>query len=90
MVFSHVTYARKLLHMLTDLPFHLRYGMAMDHVLSYEVVTASGRILSVSQDNVTDVETGMEVIADAAGTDLFKGLRGAGASFGVVTEFLYR
>lgn len=49
-----------------------KYGMAADNLVSAEVVTADGRILTVSED---------------ADPDLFWALRGAGANFGVVSSF---
>jgi hypothetical protein len=52
-----------------------KYGLTCDNVVSFEVVTAEGEI----------------VTADAgANADLFWGLRGGGGNFGIVTSFLYR
>lgn len=52
-----------------------KYGLTCDNVLSCEVVTAEGEILT----------------ADAGtNADLFWGLRGGGGNFGIVTSFLYR
>lgn len=52
-----------------------KYGLACDNLLSAEVVTADGCIVHCSADSHED---------------LFWGLRGAGANFGVVTTFEYR
>lgn len=52
-----------------------KYGLACDNLLSAEVVTANGEIVHCSEER---------------NKDLFWGLRGAGANFGVVTEFEYR
>jgi FAD/FMN-containing dehydrogenase len=52
-----------------------RFGLACDNVASYEVVTADGAILRVT---------------DSQYEDLFWGLRGGGGNFGVVTEFEFR
>jgi FAD/FMN-containing dehydrogenase len=52
-----------------------KYGMAVDNLLSAEVVLASGEVVSASED---------------ADPDLFWALRGGGGNFGVVTSFEYR
>ncbi len=52
-----------------------RFGLACDNLLSVEVVTADGQVM-----NASAVEN----------EDLFWGVRGAGANFGIVTSFEYR
>jgi FAD/FMN-containing dehydrogenase len=52
-----------------------KHGMAVDNLLSVEVVLASGEVATASED--TD-------------PDLFWALRGGGGNFGVVTSFEYR
>jgi FAD/FMN-containing dehydrogenase len=52
-----------------------KYGMAIDNLLSAEVVLASGAVVTASDD--TD-------------PDLYWALRGGGGNFGVVTSFEYR
>jgi FAD/FMN-containing dehydrogenase len=52
-----------------------KYGLAVDNLLSAEVVLASGEVVSASED--TD-------------PDLFWALRGGGGNFGVVVSFEYR
>lgn len=51
------------------------WGTALDHVLEVEVVTADGQVLKASEKQ---------------NSDLFWALRGAGASFGVITQFTVR
>jgi FAD/FMN-containing dehydrogenase len=52
-----------------------RFGLACDNVVSYEIVTADGATLRVSESQHQD---------------LFWGLRGGGGNLGVVTEFKFR
>lgn len=65
--------------MLTDQggigPSSRMWGTALDHVLEVEVVTADGKIQRASKTQ---------------NPDLFWALQGAGASFGIVTEFVVR
>lgn len=52
-----------------------KYGLTIDNLLSADVVTTDGDLLHAST---------------AENDDLFWGLRGAGANFGIVTSFEYR
>jgi FAD/FMN-containing dehydrogenase len=52
-----------------------KHGLAADNVLSFEVVTANGRLVTA---------------AESEKADLYWGLRGGGAGLGVVTSFEYR
>lgn len=52
-----------------------QYGLTVDNLLSVEIVLANGDVVRSSASE---------------NTDLFWGIRGAGQSLGVVTEFTYR
>jgi FAD/FMN-containing dehydrogenase len=52
-----------------------KYGLAVDNLLSVDLVTAAGEAITVSADSHPD---------------LFWALRGAGANFGVATSFEFR
>ncbi len=52
-----------------------KYGLSIDQLISVDVVTAGGDLVRASADE---------------NSDLFWGVRGAGANFGIVTDFEFR
>jgi len=54
---------------------HGKYGLALDNLISLDVVTADGRLLTANASE---------------NPDLFWGLRGSGGNFGIVTSLEYR
>lgn len=52
-----------------------KYGLAIDNLLSAQMVTADGRVLTASQDE---------------NADLFWGVRGGGGNFGIAASLEYR
>ena len=52
-----------------------RFGLALDNVLSHDIVTADGKLLHASPDE---------------NPELYWGLRGGGGNFGVVTNFEFQ
>jgi FAD/FMN-containing dehydrogenase len=52
-----------------------KYGLTCDNVLSFDIVTAEGKLLTANAEE---------------NSDLFWALRGGGGNFGVVTSFEYR
>ena len=52
-----------------------KHGLAIDNLVSVDIVASDGRVLTASESEHAD---------------LFWGIRGAGANFGVVTSFEYR
>ena len=53
----------------------LKLGLTIDNLLAVELVTADGRVVRASEDE---------------NPELFWGMRGAGANFGIVTSFEFR
>ena len=52
-----------------------RFGLALDNVLSHDIVTADGKLLHATPDE---------------NAELYWGLRGGGGNFGVVTNFEFQ
>ena len=58
----------------------------MEQVLEYTLVTAEGELVTVTEEGVTGLAEGDPRL----GVDILMGLRGAGGSFGVITQFLVK
>lgn len=56
-------------------PSSRQWGATLDHVLEVEIVVASGGVVRASESK---------------NADLFWAVRGAGASFGIITEFVFK
>lgn len=54
--------------------FNAKYGFAMDNVIAYEVVLATGAIVTASA---------------SSNSDLFWALKGGGNNYGIITKFTY-
>ena len=58
----------------------------MEQVLEYTLVTAEGELVTVTEEGVTGLAEGDPRLK----MDILIGLRGAGGSFGVITQFLVK
>ena len=69
-----------------------RYGIGALNVIGLEVVLADGSIAWVDEDRTVVQRPGgvREVVTNRGDINLFFCLRGAGSSFGIVTEYLYK
>ncbi len=52
-----------------------KYGLTVDNLISADVVTAEGKVLTASREE---------------NTDLFWGIRGGGGNFGIITSFKFK
>lgn len=66
-----------------------KYGYGAENVLSMRAVLADGRIADVYPDRTQVISPQPETILHTSENNLFFALRGAGSSYGVVTEFRY-
>ena len=67
-----------------------KHGTAMEQVIEYRMVTSLGEIISITEDNVYVIDDNGAAIKLSDDdprneSHIFFGLRGAGASFGIVT-----
>ena len=71
-----------------------RHGYGADNVLQYKMVLADGSIAIVDDNTTTIVYKNGKRVKEIYDHDLVPnlryGLRAAGPSFGIVTEFLYK
>jgi len=66
-----------------------KYGYGAEHILQMRVVLADGRIAVVDSQATRVTSPAPATIPHTPSNNLFFALRGAGSSFGIVTEFLY-
>ena len=68
-----------------------RYGWGAEQVIAYKMVLADGSFATVDEDQVKIQQNDGtdKTVKLTENNDLWFGLRGAGSSFGIVTEFLY-
>merc|ERR1712215_662384 len=66
-----------------------KYGYGAEYVLSIRIVMADGSIAIVDSEKTRILSPNPRVIPHTPDNNLFFALRGAGSSFGIVTEFLY-
>ena len=68
-----------------------RYGFGAEQVIAYKLVLADGRLATVDKDHVhiSNDDGTSTTVRSSEESDLWFALRGAGSSFGIVTEFLY-
>jgi len=66
-----------------------KYGYGAEHILEMKVVLADGSIAWVNKDKTSIFYPTNKIVTHTESNNLFFALRGAGSSFGVVTEFLY-
>jgi len=66
-----------------------KYGYGAEHILQMKVVLADGSIAGVDKDKTVIFSPTFRTVTHTESNNLFFALRGAGSSFGIVTEFLY-
>jgi len=66
-----------------------KYGYGAENILSMRVVLADGRIAEVTAEKTEILSPSPSTVSHTDSNNLFFALRGAGSSYGVVTQFKY-
>merc|ERR1712130_458002 len=66
-----------------------KYGYGAENILSMGAVLADGRIVEVTAEKTEILSPSRSTVVHTESNNLFFALRGAGSSFGVVTQFKY-
>merc|ERR1711887_363382 len=66
-----------------------KYGYGAESVLSMRAVLSDGRIADITPDKTEIIHPSQQTIMHTNNNNLFFALRGAGSSYGIVTQFKY-
>jgi len=66
-----------------------KYGYGAESVLSMRAVLSDGRVADITPDKTEIIHPAQQTILHTNNNNLFFALRGAGSSYGIVTQFKY-